>query len=92
MVSEPHYHTIKFFPENALATKMEKKKQNTHTHTQVIKNKLVYLSLSIHKTRKIVIHEFWCDYVKPKDGEKVKLCYCYIDTDSFIIYIKTKHL
>ena len=33
------------------------------------------------------MYEFWYDYVKPKYGEKVKLCY--MDTDSFIVYIKT---
>ena len=32
------------------------------------------------------MYEFWYDYVKPKYGEKVKLCY--MDTDSFIAYIK----
>ena len=31
--------------------------------------------------------EFWHDYVKPKYGEKEKLCY--MDTDSFTVYIKT---
>ena len=31
--------------------------------------------------------EFWYDYVRPKQGEKAKLCY--IDTESFIVYIKT---
>ena len=29
---------------------------------------------------------FWYDYVKPKYGEKAKLCY--MNTDSFIVYIK----
>ena len=33
-------------------------------------NKPVYLELS-----KILMYEFWYDYVKPKYGEKVKLCY-----------------
>ena len=33
------------------------------------------------------MHESWYDYVKPKYGKKVKLCY--MDTDSFIVYIKT---
>ena len=34
------------------------------------------------------MYEFWYDYVKPKYGEKVKLCY--MNTDSFIVYIKTE--
>ena len=33
------------------------------------------------------MYEFWYDYVKPKYGEKAKLCH--MDTDSFIGYIKT---
>ena len=33
------------------------------------------------------MYKFWYDYVKPKNGGKTKLCY--MDTDSFIVYIKT---
>ena len=33
------------------------------------------------------MYEFWYDYVKPKYGENAKLCY--MDTDSFIVHIKT---
>ena len=36
------------------------------------------------------MYEFSRDYVKQKYGEKTKLCY--IDTNSFIIYIKTDDL
>ena len=36
---------------------------------------------------KILMPEFWYDYVKPKYGEKTKLFY--MDADSFIVYIKT---
>ena len=36
------------------------------------------------------MHEFWYDYVKPKYGEKAK--FCYINTDSFIVYIKTDYI
>ena len=33
------------------------------------------------------MYEFWYDYMKPKYNDKVKLCY--MDTDSFIMSIKT---
>ena len=33
------------------------------------------------------MYEFWYDCVKSKYGEKAKLCY--MDTDSFIVYMKT---
>ena len=79
LVSEPNYHTTKFFTENLLAIEMKK--------TEILMNKPVHLGLSILELSKILMYEFWYDYVKPKYGEKVKLCY--MDTDSFIVYIKT---
>ena len=55
--------------------------------TQKLMNKPIYLGLSILELSKTVMNEFWYAYVKPRYGEKAKLCY--IDTDSFIVYIKT---
>ena len=51
-------------------------------------NKPVYLGLSILELSKIVMYAFWCDYVKLNSGKIAKLCY--MDTDSFIVYIKTE--
>ena len=34
----------------------------------------------------MVMYEFWYDYLKPKYREKAKLCY--MDTDSFIVYVE----
>ena len=33
------------------------------------------------------MHEFWYVCIKPKKKEKTKLCY--MDTSSFIVYVKT---
>ena len=33
------------------------------------------------------MHEIWYDYLKPKYGENVNLCY--MDTDTFIVHVKT---
>ena len=52
-------------------------------------NKPVYLGLSILEIKKIVMHEFWYDYLKSKYGRRANLCY--MDTDSFIVYIKTEN-
>ena len=50
--------------------------------------KPLYLGMSILDISKILMYEFWYDYIIPKYGDKVKSCYT--DTDSFIIYIKTE--
>ena len=55
--------------------------------TKVKMNKPVYLGLLILEISKTLMHEFWYDYMIPKYGDNVKLCY--IDTDSFITHIKT---
>ena len=50
-------------------------------------NKTGHSRLSILELSKILMYEIWYDYIKPKHGEKAK--FCYMDTDSFIVYIKT---
>ena len=51
-------------------------------------NKPVYLGLPTLKTSKTLIYDFWYDYIKLKYQSNATLCY--MDTDSFIIHIKTK--
>ena len=58
--------------------------------TRVIINKVVSLGLSILEISKILICKFWYDYIKPKYGEKETLYY--MDTNSFIVYIKTEDI
>ena len=58
--------------------------------TRMFMNKPVYLGLSILEISTIVMYEFWYDYMKSKYREKVKLYY--MDTYSFIFYIKTKDI
>ena len=56
--------------------------------TKVKTNKPKYLGLSILEISKILMYEFWYDYMKPKYVDNVKLCY--MDNDSFITHIKTE--
>ena len=81
LVSEPNYHTTKRFSENLLATEMKK--------TKLKMNKPVYLGMSILDIRKRLMYEFWYDYIKPKYGDRTKLCY--MDTESFVNYIETEN-
>ena len=80
LVSEPNYHTVKFTDDNLAIIEMKKVK--------VKMNKPIYLGLSILEISKITMYEFWYDYVKSKYGNRARLCY--MDTDSFVINIKTK--
>ena len=80
LVLEPNYHTINYILEDL--SKIEMKR------TKVKMNKPIYLELSILEISKLLMYEFWYDYMKPKYGDNVKLCY--MDTDSFIMNIKTE--
>ena len=80
LVSEPNYHTTKWFSEKVLAIEMRKAK--------VKMNKPVYMRFLILEISKTLKYEFLYDYTKPKYVDNVRLCY--MDTDSFIMHIKTK--
>ena len=56
--------------------------------TKVKMKKLVYLGMSILDISKTLMYEFWYDYIKPKYGDNVMLCYT--DPHCFIINIKTE--
>ena len=80
LVSEPNYHTMKLIETNLAIIEMRKVK--------VKMNKPIYSGLSILDISKITMYEFWYDYVKSKYEDKARLCY--MDTDSFVVNIKTK--
>ena len=79
LVSEPTYHTINLISEDLSIIEMKK--------TEVKMNKPIYLGLSILEINKTLMYEFWYDYMKLKYNDNVKLCY--MDTDSFIMNIKS---
>ena len=54
---------------------------------EVKMNKPIYLGQAILDISKTLMHEFWSDYIKPKYDDKAGLCY--MDTDSFVMDIKT---
>ena len=77
LASEHNYHTTKYFSENLMAVEMKKTKVQMHQP--------IYLGMSILD---ISMYEFWYDNVKPKYQDRAKLCH--MNTDSFVIDIKTE--
>ena len=60
LVSEPNYHTINCISENLPKIEMRR--------TKVKMNKPIYLRLSILEISKMLMYEYWYDYMKPKYG------------------------
>ena len=79
-VMKPNFKSGILFSENLMGCKMGKVK--------VVMNKPVYLGQAILDLSKTVMYEFHYDYMLPKYGDNLKLCY--MDTDSFIYDIRTE--
>ena len=73
--SESNYYTAKSFTQNLLAIKMKK--------TKILQIKTLQLGLSVLELSKILMYEFWYDYLKQSYGENAKYGYMrYMDTVS----------
>ena len=80
LISEPNYHSTKYISIDLLIMEMKK--------VELKVNKPIYLGQAILDISKMLKYEFWDDCIKPKYGDKARLCYT--DTDSFVINIKTE--
>ena len=81
LASEPNYHSSKHISKDLMIMEMRK--------TEVKMNKPKFLGQAILDISKTLMYEFWYDYIKPKYGDKARLCY--MDKDSFVMYIKTEN-
>ena len=79
-VMKPNFKFGVLFGENFRGCEMGKIK--------VVMNKPVYLGQAILDLSKTVMYEFHHDYMVPKYGENLQLCY--MDTDSLVYHIKTE--
>ena len=79
--SEPNYHTKTFFSDNILAIDMNKK--------QILRNKPVYLGPSVLEISKYLCMNFGMITYKKyrRKAESFDM-----DTDSFIVYMKTNDI
>ena len=77
---KPNFKSGVLFGESLMGCEMGKIK--------VAMNKPVYLGQAILDLSKLVMYEFHYDYMVPKYGDRLKLCY--MDTDSLVYHIKTE--
>ena len=61
---------------------------NGNEENKIKMNKPICLGFSILEVNRTLMYKFWYDCIKPKYGEKAKLCYT--DTDTVINYIKAE--
>ena len=80
MVMHPNFKSGVLFGENLMGCEVGKIK--------VVMNKPVYLGQAILDLSEIVMYEFHYDYIIPKYGDILKLCY--MDTDSLVYHIETE--
>ena len=79
-VMKPNFKDSVWFSDNLIGVEMGK--------IEITMIKPVYLGQAILDLSKMVMYEFHYDYMKPKYGSKVQLCY--MDTDSFVYEIETE--
>ena len=79
LTSEPNYDSCNQFTNDLMAIETRK--------TEVLMDKPIAVGQAILDISKTLMYEFWYGYLKTKHPEKVKLCY--MDTDSFFIYVET---
>ena len=79
------------FNKQTKAKLLDKKIDNLLAIEIIIIKKNRYLWMNLKSViSKIVIYQFWYDYLKPKYREKSKLSY--MNTDSVIVYLKTEDI
>ena len=78
---KPNFKDEYPFSKELFAVEMGKRK--------IRMNKPVYLEQVILDLSKTLMYEFHYDYMRPKYGSKVNLCY--MDTDSFVYEIETEY-
>ncbi|XP_057291139.1 uncharacterized protein LOC130613782 [Hydractinia symbiolongicarpus] len=80
LVMKPNFKGGSRFSKNLLGVEMGK--------TEVKMNKPIYIGQAILDMSNLIMYEFHYDYMQPKYGSKLQLCY--MDTDSFVYHIRTE--
>lgn len=79
LIAQPNFKRRIIFNEDLVAVEMSR--------TNIQMNKPVSIGMAILDISKVVMYEFYYDFLKKKYGENV--CLAYTDTDSFVLHVKT---
>ena len=79
LVSQPNYTSRTAFSDHLMAVEIIK--------ARILMDKPILVGQAILDKSKELMYQFYYEYLKPKYKEKVKLLY--MDTDSFVLEIKT---
>ena len=82
LVSDPSFHSFALFSHDTAGVHMNKKR--------LVLNKPVYTGMTILENSKILMYEFYYQYLKARYGPKCGLIYT--DTDSLILDIHTEDI
>ncbi|XP_057308026.1 uncharacterized protein LOC130645918 [Hydractinia symbiolongicarpus] len=80
LVMKPNFKGENYFSSHLMGVEIGK--------AEVSMNKPVYIGQAILDKSKVVMHEFHYDYMQPKYGRKLRICY--MDTDLFVYHIRTE--
>ena len=81
--SKPNYNRSVVFEKDKLI--------GIHLHKNKVKlNKPIAIGQTLLDDSKIIMYKFFYEYLKPKYGEKVRMCYQ--DTDCYILEIETESI
>lgn len=79
LIAKPNFKRRTIFNENLVAVEM--------TRMCIRMDKPISIGMAILDISKVVMYEYYYDYLKPKYNTNI--CLAYTDTDSFIFHVKT---
>lgn len=79
LIAQPNFKRRTIFDENLAAVEMKQ--------TRIVMNKPISVGMAILDISKVVMYEYYYDFLKPKYGANIKMAYT--DTDSFVMQIFT---
>lgn len=79
LIAKPNFKKCIIFNEDLTAVEMEK--------INIVMDKPVSIGLAVLDISKVVMYEYYYNFLKPKYGENIQIAYT--DTDSFVLHVKT---